>query len=1429
MPDSNKDTQAVPENYVRLKGSERRSKPTTKFIGAASGDEMLKVTIALRRRPDGPPVPGFDYFAKTPPSQRQRMPQDEFAAKYGASHEDMSAVVEFARSHNLTVVETHAARRTVVVSGTVAQMSEAFAVTLGRYHRDLRRHEHDFARDRRGRPLTETYRGRDGFIHVPQHLADIIVGVFGLDNRRITGMNGSPGDPLNTNVVTIQQVTQLYNFPTPAATIGDQTIGIFSPSNGYGGYFQSDLELFFGASLPSVTPITVDAANGSIEAVTTVETAVGGSTLIFAPTPGILVGSGVIIGPFSDQVGGLSPSAGVMTVNTTATSTTITLGIFDYTTETWNPTSVSAIVPAGTDVYFNLDNETTQDVCISASAAPGANVGVYFSSGTQAGWVDMIHRAIHPDAGDYPAGVNPPSVISSSFYISGGDDPYALADWGVTTAMINAVHAAFQDAALQGVTVCIACGDYGSNSVVGKYIVSYDESTNTYTYGGDGNAHVQYPASDPWVLSVGGTTLGGNTAGSPPPWVEFVWNDPAAPPPIVEWGTTGGGVSDFFPLPSYQVSASVPNSINLAADPSYPPFNTTGRGVPDVAANASYNSGYSGLYFAGSSNWYYGNGTSASSPLWAGFIALVNSNLGFNVGFVNPILYALGSSVFNPINPLNPSLPQLSGCPTDNSNSTIAGYPAGPGWDACTGWGSPNGQELLTALQLGTQKDCYFILDWTTFAKAGIDEMLAESTPAVFNPAFYVVADWFTPSDLGVGATPVQPVITFSPPVSGITAQLIAGPTPDGTPTVADAPQRFTYTYQLNFNTDHDFPPSTEEFKAITLNASITGAISGYTASSSAVIELTNQSNPFMVAGSVSWLSNDIRVFQIQPGQSLAGDPWNVMGNTGNAVNDATTFIQGVVQGFNNLAASELPPNHPFDAISTSESSALDILATSGTTPVYNFAVARVRYQDPGADAENVRVFFRTFPALAISTAYDQTTTYRRWSDGTEFGQTIPLLGSQYDPTLGMQLETIPFFAQPRVDATTVSMDTQTDPTNIQTIVHNPGNTVVYAYYGCWLDINQPFQLLFPQTPTGDGPFSGTLVSILSLLGNQHQCITAEIAFDPDPIPTGVAPGSSNMLGQRNLTLGTAANPGDAASRNVSNPFELRPTATKLAAGIMPDELMVDWSNIPAGSVATLYLPEASASAIVAGATKLYANHMLAQTDEHTIQFPAAGITYVPIPQGEANLAALISVELPLGIRKRQVFQAIARQLTSVVEERQSQVDLQESGVIGWRRILGTFQLTIPVLVKAEMLAPEERLLSVLRWMLETASKKSRWFPVFSRYVSQIAARVMALGGNPARVLPSPIGNWQPPKPGAQRREFTGKIAGVSFDRFGDFDGFLLETKDGHEHSFSGREHDVEVIVSRALADRSVLSVFTEEAEPRQPVSIILRRTARPL
>jgi kumamolisin len=152
-------------------------------------------------------------------------------------------------------------------------------------------------------------------------------------------------------------------------------------------------------------------------------------------------------------------------------------------------------------------------------------------------------------------------------------------------------------------------------------------------------------------------------------------------------------VSDFFSLPDYQNNIGVPESVNPS-----PPFMARGRGIPDVAANASPNSAYP-MYFCGFP--YYAAGTSAATPLWAGLIARINSYRGpFSVGWVHPLLYAWALSqvpMFNPLNPLwrDPHNPHLAACPTNNGFNGVKGYHATSGWDACTGWGSPNGKALV--------------------------------------------------------------------------------------------------------------------------------------------------------------------------------------------------------------------------------------------------------------------------------------------------------------------------------------------------------------------------------------------------------------------------------------------------------------------------------------------------------------------------------------------------------------------------------------------------------------------------------------------------------------------------------------------------------------------------------------------------------------
>jgi kumamolisin len=196
-----------------------------------------------------------------------------------------------------------------------------------------------------------------------------------------------------------------------------------------------------------------------------------------------------------------------------------------------------------------------------------------------------------------------------------------------------------------GVTVLAAAGDGGgSDGVAGGPLV------------------VDFPASSPYVLACGGTTLilAGSTISS-----EVVWNDLATGE-----GATGGGVSESFRLPAYQTAPPVPPA----------PNGFSGRGVPDVAGNADPATGYS-VSIDGTSAVY--GGTSAVAPLWAALIARCNQAEGAPLGFLNPSLYR----------------PPVALTCHDITSGTNEGYSAGPGWDACSGWGSPDGVRLLGALR----------------------------------------------------------------------------------------------------------------------------------------------------------------------------------------------------------------------------------------------------------------------------------------------------------------------------------------------------------------------------------------------------------------------------------------------------------------------------------------------------------------------------------------------------------------------------------------------------------------------------------------------------------------------------------------------------------------------------------------------------------
>jgi kumamolisin len=304
----------------------------------------------------------------------------------------------------------------------------------------------------------------------------------------------------------------------------------------------------------------------------------------------------------------------------------------------------------------NSDVEVMLDIQVVGAVAPGARLAVYFAPNTSKGFIEALSAAVHDK-------VRKPSVISISW--GGPEDPAFTSE-----QQLNGLEQILQDAAQLGITVCCASGDSGSEDI-DKYVSPGQPPR-------DGAPHVDFPASSPFALACGGTTLAaqGNSIQR-----EVVWNegDPTSPTDRKPNGSGGGGVSNILPLPAYQKSVSVPKS----------PSGFVGRGSPDVAGNADSVTGYL-IKLNGYPQLEPVGGTSAVAPLWAGLIALINQRLSSLkkpvAGLVQPKLYN-APAAFHDIR---------------TGNNDISGklhkYSASIGWDPCTGLGSPNGTKIMQAL-----------------------------------------------------------------------------------------------------------------------------------------------------------------------------------------------------------------------------------------------------------------------------------------------------------------------------------------------------------------------------------------------------------------------------------------------------------------------------------------------------------------------------------------------------------------------------------------------------------------------------------------------------------------------------------------------------------------------------------------------------------
>jgi subtilase family serine protease len=329
----------------------------------------------------------------------------------------------------------------------------------------------------------------------------------------------------------------------------------------------------------------------------------------------------------------------------------VDLKAFDAAYGLPDPPSIQVLAPLGT-VPFNPNNEEQQiwafetalDVQWSHAMAPGANIVVLTSPVAETEGIQGLPEflALEKFALDNHLG----NIISQSW----GTAENTLFD-AAGTNLIGEFEAFYARAAAEQVTVLAGAGDSGSANV--------DVNGDFYPF-----PTVLYPASSPWVLAVGGTSLEVSSTGAFES--ETVWND--------ENGATGGGISQYFTQPFYQWA--LPRTVQKQL--------SGHRGIPDVVFNADPVLTYIGFYRNPANNGFYTNGgTSESTPAWAGIVAIANQLAGRPLGYVHPILYAVGaagqqSEFFHDITTGN------------NGANAVAGYNATVGWDLASGWGSPN-------------------------------------------------------------------------------------------------------------------------------------------------------------------------------------------------------------------------------------------------------------------------------------------------------------------------------------------------------------------------------------------------------------------------------------------------------------------------------------------------------------------------------------------------------------------------------------------------------------------------------------------------------------------------------------------------------------------------------------------------------------------
>ena len=330
------------------------------------------------------------------------------------------------------------------------------------------------------------------------------------------------------------------------------------------------------------------------------------------------------------------------------------------------PIGTAALDPNSSD-QAGWAEETSLDIQWSHAMAPDANIVVLTSPVSETEGVQGLPQFLQLE--QYALANHLGKIISQSWAAT--ENTLFTPDG---QQVFDSFNNFYREADFKGITVFGSTGDAGTANV--------DVNKNIYPF-----PTVNFPATSPWITAVGGTSLYADANGNYQH--ETVWNDGAG-------DATGGGISQKFAEPIYQLGLSRSTQKLLNGK----------RGVPDISINADPNTpvpvflGFLSQFNLGLPNGYYlFGGTSEGSPVWSGITADLDQYVGHSVGFLNPIVYALGLNKyvygqdFHDITVGDNS--QLTNTPP------VPGYSATTGWDPATGLGSPNVAPLFHTLKYG--------------------------------------------------------------------------------------------------------------------------------------------------------------------------------------------------------------------------------------------------------------------------------------------------------------------------------------------------------------------------------------------------------------------------------------------------------------------------------------------------------------------------------------------------------------------------------------------------------------------------------------------------------------------------------------------------------------------------------------------------------